>query len=211
MLALRRVLTIASHSSGAFAPLMLALASNSRMNLNRAILIGRVTQDPQLRTTPSGQAVCNFSIATNRNWTDSETQERHEKAEFHNIVAWRRLAEIANQYLTKGSLVMIEGRIETRSWDDPSGNRRYRTEVIVENMQLGPRPMGGGRSQASATATTENTPSNSRQSAINNKTEEIPIVESDEPISGQTENLSSQDSHSDLAEEGEINVKNIPF
>jgi len=110
------------------------------MNLNRAIIIGRVTQDPQLRTTPSGQPVCNFSVATNRFWNDQNTHERHEKTEFHNVVAWSRLAEISNQYLTKGSLVMIEGRIETHSWDDQSGNRRYRTEIIAENMQLGPRP-----------------------------------------------------------------------
>ena len=112
------------------------------MNLNRAIIVGRVTQDPELRTTPSGQPVCNFSIATNRTWTNSETHERQERAEFHNVVAWSRLAEIANQYLQKGSLVMIEGRIETRSWQDQSGNKRYRTEIIAENMQLGPRPAG---------------------------------------------------------------------
>lgn len=180
------------------------------MNLNRAVIIGRVTQDLQLRTTPSGQPVCNFSVATNRTWTDSETKERQEKAEFHNIVAWRRLAEIANQYLARGSLVMIEGRIETRTWDDQSGNKRYRTEIIAENMQLGPRPSvaygeGGPRpaSQADGPMTTN---ASHESSVVDSKSiEEIPTIESDEPI----ESGSSEGKNSD--EEGEINVKNIPF
>lgn len=170
------------------------------MNLNKAIIVGRVTQDPQLRTTPSGQPVCNFSIATNRTWTDSETKEKQEKAEFHNIVAWRRLAEIANQFLKKGSLVMIEGRIETRSWDDQSGNKKYRTEIVAENMQLGPRAYGGGGASASDNYNNgddqENSPKNSGSAE-----EEIPTIESDTPVS----------SDDDSEEEGEINVKNIPF
>lgn len=166
------------------------------MNLNRAILIGRVTQDPQLRTTPSGQPVCNFSIATNRTWTNPETKEKQEKAEFHNIVAWRRLAEIANQYLKKGSLVMIEGRIETRSWDDQSGNKKYRTEIVAENMQLGPRASGSGDSSYGASQGTQ--PAEEQGSA-----DEIPTIESDEPTNSDTGSGSEDDD--------EINVKNIPF
>jgi single-strand DNA-binding protein len=111
------------------------------MNLNKVILVGRVTQDPQLKNTPSGQPVCTFGLATNRVWIDSSNQ-RQEKTEFHNIVLWRRLAEIASRYLTKGSLVLIEGRIETRSWEDSAGNKRFRTEIIGERMQLGPRSTG---------------------------------------------------------------------
>jgi len=173
------------------------------MNLNKAIIIGRVTQDPQLRTTPSGQSVCNFSVATNRTWTNSETREKQDKAEFHNVVAWRRLAEIANQYLTKGSLVMIEGRIETRSWDDQSGNRKYRTEIIAENMQLGPRPasqQGGPASNSSELNNQSYRPPSMSSKPI----DEIPTIESDEPIS-------SSDSDDSGEEEGEINVKDIPF
>ena len=195
------------------------------MNLNRAIIIGRVTQDPQLRTTPSGQTVCNFSIATNRNWTDSETKERQEKTEFHNIVAWRRLAEIANQYLTKGSLVMIEGRIETRSWDDTGGNKRYRTEIVAENMQLGPRSANSPQRTADSgnQSTSSNDGGQSAQGGLGGQSvEEIPTIESDEPISSQKEEGLPADSSSealakgeappeDEAEEGEINVKNIPF
>jgi single-strand DNA-binding protein len=173
---------------------------NKKMNLNKAILVGRVAQDPQLRTTPSGHPVCTFSIATNRVWTDNDSREKQEKTEFHNVVAWRRLAEIANQYLTKGALVMIEGRIETRNWDDQAGTKRYRTEIIAENMQLGPRPQGGGgnyQRQENASSPSPSSPPPSQ-----NSPQDIPTIESDEPISSGKE---------DSPEEGEINVKNIPF
>ncbi len=176
------------------------------MNLNKAIIIGRVTQDPQLRTTPSGQSVCNFSVATNRTWTNSETREKQEKAEFHNVVAWRRLAEIANQYLTKGSLVMIEGRIETRSWLDQSGIKKYRTEIIAENMQLGPRPMSAGSRAPMAGNTDSNTQSYGQRPIAPKPIDEIPTIESDEPISSSDSDDSDEDE-----EEGEINVKDIPF
>lgn len=111
------------------------------MNLNKVILVGRLVSDPEIRTIPSGQSVCSFRMATNRNWTDSSGQKQ-EKAEYHNIVLWRRLAEISSQFLVKGGLVLIEGRIQTRSWQDSSGNQRFRTEIIAERMQLGPRSAG---------------------------------------------------------------------
>ena len=103
------------------------------MNLNKAMIIGNVVRDPEMRTTPNGQNVVSFSVATNFVWKDASGQ-RQEKAEFHNIVAWRRLAEIINQYVKKGSKVYIEGRLQTRSWDDPNGIKRYRTEIIADNM-----------------------------------------------------------------------------
>lgn len=114
------------------------------MNLNKAIIIGNVTQNPEVRNTPSGQTVASFSVATNRMWTDKQGQKQ-QKAEFHNVVAWGRLAEIAGQYLTKGSLCMVEGHLQTRNWDDQQGNRHWKTEIITENIQLGPR---GARSTA---------------------------------------------------------------
>lgn len=103
------------------------------MNLNKAMIIGNVVRDPEMRATPGGQNVTSFSVATNFVWKD-QAGNRQEKAEFHNIVAWRRLAEITNQYLKKGAKVYIEGRMQTRSWDDPNGVKRYRTEIIAENM-----------------------------------------------------------------------------
>lgn len=113
------------------------------MNLNKAMIIGNVVRDPEMRSTNGGQNVTSFSIATNMVWKDQGTGEKKEKAEFHNIVAWRRLAEISNQYLKKGSKVYIEGRLQTRSWDDPNGIKRYRTEIIAENMIMLDRAGGG--------------------------------------------------------------------
>lgn len=182
------------------------------MNLNRAIIVGRVTQDPELRTTPSGQSVCNFSVATNRTWTNSQTHEKQEKAEFHNIVAWSRLAEISNQYLKKGSLVMIEGRIETRSWSEATGNKRYRTEIVAENMQLGPRPSYAGTPAYAETSAgrSEGKPISSTQARASRiQIEDIPTVESDEPIANTQDPDQDQDSKEE--EDQEINVKNIPF
>lgn len=109
------------------------------MNLNKVILVGRLTADPQLRNVPSGQAVCTLSVATNRTWRDKAGAQQ-EEAEYHNVVLWARQAEIASQYLTKGATVLIEGRLRTRSWQDKQGVQRKTTEIIGERMQLGPRP-----------------------------------------------------------------------
>lgn len=103
------------------------------MDLNRAQIIGNVTRDPETRTTPQGQSVCSFGVATNLIWTDQSGQKQ-EKVEYHNIVAWRRLAEICGQYLKKGSKVYVEGRLQTRSWDDQNGIKRNRTEIVTDNM-----------------------------------------------------------------------------
>lgn len=111
------------------------------MNLNKVILIGRLTRDPEMKSLPSGQAVASFGLATNRVFVDKSGQKR-EETQFHNIVLFGKLAEIASRYLTKGSLAMIEGRIRTRNWQDQSGNQRSRTEIVAERMQLGPRAAG---------------------------------------------------------------------
>lgn len=117
--------------------------------INKVILIGRLGRDPEVRSTPSGQTVTNFTVATNRIYNDRDGN-RQEQTEWHNIVCWGRQAEIAGQYLTKGRQIYIEGRLQTRSWEDrQSGDKRYRTEVICENFQmLGPRgdqSTGGGQ------------------------------------------------------------------
>lgn len=151
------------------------------MYLNKIILIGRLTKNPEMRTTPSGQAVCNFGLATNRFWKDKTSGEKKEEAEFHNIVVWRRLAEIASQYLNKGDTVLIEGRVKTRSWEDTAGNKRFRTEVIAERMQLGPKSGGKGFSGP------EITPAPVPEKPA----EEIPIIEEND--------------------EGEIKVEEIPL
>jgi single-strand DNA-binding protein len=108
-------------------------------SVNKVILIGNLGSDPEMRTTANGTAVANFRIATNEQWTN-RNGERAERTEWHRIVAWGRTAEICNQYLRKGRSVYIEGRLQTRQWDDRDGNRRYTTEVIAQVMQMLGRP-----------------------------------------------------------------------
>ena len=116
------------------------------MNLNKAFILGRLTVDPQLRSTQTGQQVASFGVATNRVWTDKNGQKQ-EAVEFHNVVVWGRQAEIVTQYLNKGSLILVEGRLQTRSWQDKQGQQKKTTEIIAEKIQLGPRA-GGVKSAA---------------------------------------------------------------
>lgn len=104
-------------------------------SLNRAQVIGNVTRDPEVRQTSGGQMVASFSVATNSSWVD-KTGQRQEKAEFHNIVVWGKLAEVAQTYVKKGKKVFVEGRMQTRDWDGEDGVKRYRSEIVVENMIL---------------------------------------------------------------------------
>ena len=108
------------------------------MNLNKAIIAGRLTADPQLRTIASGQAVATFSLATNRVWTD-KAGAKQEAAEFHNIVVWGRQAEIVAKFLVKGAIALVEGRLQTRSWDDQQGMKHWKTEIVADHVQFGPR------------------------------------------------------------------------
>lgn len=109
------------------------------MNLNKVILVGRVTADLQVKETKGGQKVLAFSLATNRTYTDKE-KTKHEEVTFHNIVAWGRTAEIIAQYSMKGAELMVEGRITTRNYEDKAGVKRYVTEIVAENIQLGQKP-----------------------------------------------------------------------
>lgn len=109
------------------------------MNLNKAQLIGRVTQDIDLKTTPSGKSVCTFSIATNQVWKDQSGQKK-EKTDFHNIVAWDKQAELISQHVVKGQELYVEGKIETRTWESDDGKKNYRTEVKLDQFQFGNKP-----------------------------------------------------------------------
>ena len=131
------------------------------MNLNKALIAGRLTKDVQLKSTQTGMSVATFSVATSRSWKDKSGQKQ-EKSSFHNIVMWGKLAEICGQWLTKGQEVFIEGRIETRDYTDKQGNKRYVTEIVGENMQMGNKPKGYD------------------QNAAPKKEEEIPTVNLDE-------------------------------
>ena len=103
------------------------------MDLNKVMIIGRLTRDPEMRTTPSGATVVNFSLATNRAYTTT-TGEKREEVEYHNIVAWGKLAQIISQYVTKGRRIYIEGRLQTRSWDDQNGIKHYKTETDAHHI-----------------------------------------------------------------------------
>ncbi|MCA9501464.1 MAG: single-stranded DNA-binding protein [Spirochaetaceae bacterium] len=113
--------------------------------VNKAILVGNLGRDPELRQTPNGQSVCNFTLATSETWTD-RNGERVERTEWHRIVAWGKTGEMCAQYLSKGRTVYVEGRIQTREWEDKDGNKRYTTEINANTVNfIGPR-VGGGDS-----------------------------------------------------------------
>ncbi len=122
------------------------------MSVNKVIILGRLGQDPELKYTPTGAAVCNFSLATSENWTDKSGQKQ-ERTEWHRVVVWGKLAELCNQYLTKGRQAYLEGRLQTRSWEDKNGQKRYTTEINATTVQF----IG---SQQSTGRTDENRPTN---------------------------------------------------
>jgi single-strand DNA-binding protein len=153
------------------------------MNFNKVIVLGNLTRDPEVRTLPSGQSVVNFGLATNRFFTD-RSGSKQQATEFHNVVAFGKLADICGRYLAKGKLVLVEGRLQTRNWQGQDGVKRYRTEIVMENMQLGPRGTGGS-SSAETSAETAAAPA-----------EEIPIIDADEELT---------------ANEEKVNVEDIPF
>lgn len=170
------------------------------MDLNKVMIIGRLTRDPEARTTPQGTPITSFSVATGRVWKDQNGVQQ-EKTEFHNIIAWRRLAEITAQYLAKGRQVYIEGYLQTQSWDDKtSGQKRYRTEIVAENMiMLGNK----GDSPVRMTGGTESsfTPT---QSPAGNSVQQSPTPES---FGGPTQEIAAP---SNVTDE-EIRIEDIPF
>ena len=177
------------------------------MNLNKAFILGNVTRDPETRAMPSGQQVGNFGIATNRFYTDQAGQKKQD-AELHNIVAFGKLADTISRYVTKGSLIMIEGRIKTGSWQNAQGVKQYKTEIIAENLQLGPRPAGAGMQGARPAANFASSQPNQQSSQPAATTEEIPVIEENAPVNFQTEDPKSFTSEE---KSEEIDVKDIPF
>jgi single-strand DNA-binding protein len=161
------------------------------MYLNKVLLYGNLTRDPELRALPSGQQVANFSLATNRTYTDKEGRKQ-ELTEYHNIVAFARQAEVIGQYMKKGRPIFVEGRLQTRSWE-ADGKKNYRTEIVVDNFQFGPSAPGGdgaGRGSGS---------SNSASSSAGNDSGSMDTG----PASGGGEQIQYPDD--------EINPEDIPF
>ncbi len=150
------------------------------MNLNKVILVGRLTRDPEAKSLPNGQQIAKFGLATSRFFNDKNGQ-RQEQAEFHNITFFGKTADVVAQYLKKGSMVLVEGRLQTGSWQDSEGNKRSRTEIIGEKMQLGPKP------SSSSSQSNEG-----YQKQQDQQKEEIPTIQEDK-------------------DEEEIDIKDIPF
>ena len=154
------------------------------MDLNKAMIIGNLTRDPEVRTTPSGQSVANFGLATNRYWTD-QAGTKQSAVEYHHIVAWGKLADICAQYLNKGKKVYIEGRLQTRDWEGQDGVKRNRTEIVAENLIMlsGGSGFGGGANRPGA--------------PTNQNTSDEPTIE---PLEGPEENSNE-----------EVKVEDLPF
>jgi len=183
------------------------------MDLNKAMVIGRLTRDPEIKVTPQGQNVSNFSVATNLRWTDTSGQ-RQEKVEYHNIVAWRKLAETCAQYLRKGSKVYIEGRLQTRDWEGQDGVKRYRTEIVADSMiMLDRAPSAGGYSAGSSPVASAPASPNlgEQQPVADTAIPEIQIEE--EPVAPSTSSGDAAKPDAPKTESGssDIKVENIPF
>lgn len=175
------------------------------MNLNKVFIIGRLAADPETRTTPSGQSVSTLRVATNRVWNDRQSGQKQEQVEFHTLVAWGSLADVAGKYLKKGQLAFFEGRLQTRSWQGQDGVKRYRTEIVAENLQLGPK--AGGMMGGAPTSESRSAPqTNYEQRSANNELEDIPVIEENTPLTSPI----GKEPNSGV-EEAEIDLKDIPF
>ena len=144
--------------------------------VNKLILVGTLGADPDTRYTPSNAAVTNLSIATNESWKDKQSGEQKEKTEWHRVVMFNRLAEIATEYLRKGSQVYIEGKIQTRKWEDKEGKDRWTTEIVANEMQmLGSRASGGNSAPSSSENSSSNTPSAPESKGSDDFDDDIPF------------------------------------
>jgi single-strand DNA-binding protein len=147
------------------------------MDLNKVMIIGRLTRDPEMKTIPSGANVTQLGLATNYVYTNQQTGQKVEQVEYHNVTLWRKLAEIANQYLKKGRRVYIEGRLQTRSWDGQDGKKNYRTEIIADNMIM--LDGGQGGSEGGNATPRASTPANQADEQ-NFPTEELPTIQQED-------------------------------
>jgi single-strand DNA-binding protein len=164
------------------------------MDLNKVMIIGRLTRDPELRTIPSGQSVCQIAVATNYSYVNKQTGQKVDQPEYHNIVLWGKLGEIANQYLKKGTQVYFEGRLQTRSWDGQDGKKNYKTEIVADNMIMLGRPNGQQNSGAP-----------SEQSAFNSP------APAKKPMADDDRNAVVDEELPTIQQEENINVEDIPF
>jgi len=171
-------------------------------DFNQVIILGNLTRDPEVRSTPNGQTVANFTVATNRRWISKETQQAQEETEFHNVVAWGKLAEICGQILYKGRKVLVVGRLRTRSWEGQDGTKRYTTEIIANNISATGGPKGVGESALEETA-------------VEPVEEEAPVApeasKEEKNKEKETEKKEKSSSKEEKNTEEEIDLDDIPF
>jgi len=160
------------------------------MDLNKAMIIGRLTRDPELKTTPTGISVCQLGLATNFVYTNQQTGQKVEQVEYHTAVLWRKLAEIAAQYLKKGRRVYVEGRLQTRSWEAKEGGKRSRTEIVVDNMIM----LDGGRDGGAGSGDMSSRADNGANNEDPGMSQEAPAEELPTIVQGE-----------------DLNVEDIPF
>ncbi|MFH0863952.1 MAG: single-stranded DNA-binding protein [Candidatus Gottesmanbacteria bacterium] len=195
----------------------------STRSLNKVMLIGNLTRDPELRYTPQGTAVCSLGLATNRAWT-TESGEKREEAEFHRIVAWNKLAELCSQLLTKGRKVFVEGRLQTRTWQGQDGNQRTTTEIVIDDMIiLDSRRMGEespvvGIGNVTPTATGVTAPSADVVPVVPNQTSPVtPSIDDTSKKKKKATEATEETKNTeevkpnDNTKEDEINPDDIPF
>lgn len=168
-------------------------------SLNKAMLIGNLTRDPELRYTPAGTAVCSFGLATNRSWT-TESGEKKDEAEFHRIVAWNKLAELCSQLLKKGRKVYVEGRLQTRSWQAQDGAQKSTTEIVIDDMIiLDSKRDGDGTYERGGNNNTSSNPA------------AVPPVHSDDSASIASQNEDMQEESKESPKSEDVNPDDIPF
>lgn len=170
-------------------------------SLNRATVIGNITRDPELRYTPNGQAVTSFSVATNRRWKNQASGEYQESTEYHDVVAWAKMAEFIANYLKKGNKIYIDGRLQTRSWETPDGVKQRRTEIVTENF-VPLTPKGSSTAEPSFDSISDLAGEDKNQPTETPEAVETPT---------KTEKKSSQAAPTSVNTEDEINLEDIPF
>jgi single-strand DNA-binding protein len=156
------------------------------MDLNKVMIIGRLTRDPELRTLPTGSSVCKMGVATGYVYTNQQTGQKVEQTEFHNVTMWSKLGEIAGQYLKKGSRVYIEGRLQTQQWDGQDGTKKSRTEIIADNMiMLDSKGASGGTSAPQSPAPSSfatKKPTSRDEQVVDFPEEELPVIQAGDDI-----------------------------
>ncbi|MDP2917894.1 MAG: single-stranded DNA-binding protein [bacterium] len=180
------------------------------MDLNKVMIIGRLTRDPEMRSIPSGDSVANFGVATNRVWTNNQGQKQ-EKVEFHNIVAWRKLAEICGQYLKKGDRVYVEGSLQTHDWQGQDGIKRYRTEIVARDLiMLSSRRSEQGSAYPVSPQQQTNTAAPAKVTAAPDQ--EMPVINIEEEMKNETaESETPVSAKTPNPDDEGISIEDIPF